>query len=47
VLGELPVLAGLLPHITTPVTIINGRRDRVVPLPNASSSTTGCPPAAS
>jgi pimeloyl-ACP methyl ester carboxylesterase len=32
---ELPVLAGLLPQITTPVTIINGRYDRVVPLPNA------------
>jgi pimeloyl-ACP methyl ester carboxylesterase len=32
---ELPVLAGLLPHITVPVTIINGRHDRVVPLPNA------------
>src|SRR5690348_13018949 len=28
---ELPVLAKLLPHITTPVTIINGRHDRVVP----------------
>jgi pimeloyl-ACP methyl ester carboxylesterase len=32
---ELPVLAGLLPQITVPVTIINGRRDRVVPLANA------------
>ena len=32
---ELPVLAGLLPQITTPVTIINGRHDRVVPLTNA------------
>jgi pimeloyl-ACP methyl ester carboxylesterase len=32
---ELPVLAGLLPRITVPVTIINGRHDRVVPLPNA------------
>jgi pimeloyl-ACP methyl ester carboxylesterase len=32
---ELPVLAGLLPHITVPVTIINGSRDRVVPLSNA------------
>jgi putative polyketide hydroxylase len=30
-----PVLARLLPQITTPVTIINGRHDRVVPLPNA------------
>ena len=32
---ELPVLAGLLPQITVPVTILNGRHDRVVPLPNA------------
>jgi pimeloyl-ACP methyl ester carboxylesterase len=32
---ELPALAELLPHITTPVTIINGRHDRVVPLANA------------
>jgi pimeloyl-ACP methyl ester carboxylesterase len=32
---ELPVLAGLLPQITLPVTIINGRHDRVVPLANA------------
>jgi pimeloyl-ACP methyl ester carboxylesterase len=32
---ELPVLADLLPRITTPVTIINGRNDRVVPLANA------------
>jgi pimeloyl-ACP methyl ester carboxylesterase len=32
---ELPVLAGLLPQITTPVTIISGRHDRVVPLANA------------
>jgi pimeloyl-ACP methyl ester carboxylesterase len=32
---ELPVLAGLLGQITTPVTIINGRHDRVVPLANA------------
>jgi pimeloyl-ACP methyl ester carboxylesterase len=32
---ELPVLAGLLPRITVPVTIINGRNDRVVPLTNA------------
>ncbi|HEY2551559.1 MAG TPA: alpha/beta hydrolase [Streptosporangiaceae bacterium] len=32
---ELPELAGLLPQITTPVTIITGRRDRVVPLANA------------
>jgi pimeloyl-ACP methyl ester carboxylesterase len=32
---ELPALAQLLPHITTPVTIINGRNDRVVPLTNA------------
>jgi pimeloyl-ACP methyl ester carboxylesterase len=32
---ELPVLAELLPHIVTPVTIVNGRHDRVVPLANA------------
>jgi pimeloyl-ACP methyl ester carboxylesterase len=33
---ELPELAELLPQITTPVTIINGRYDRVVPLANAA-----------
>ena len=32
---ELPVLAGLLPQITVPVTIINGCNDRAVPLANA------------
>jgi len=32
---ELPVLADLLPQITTPVTIVNGRQDRVVPVANA------------
>src|SRR4051794_4931130 len=32
---ELPVLAELLPQIETPVTIINGRHDPVVPLANA------------
>ncbi len=32
---ELPVLAEMLPQITTPVTIINGLHDRVVPLANA------------
>jgi pimeloyl-ACP methyl ester carboxylesterase len=32
---ELPQLAELLPQIATPVTIINGRDDRVVPLSNA------------
>ena len=32
---ELPALAELLPRIATPVTIINGRHDRVVPLANA------------
>jgi pimeloyl-ACP methyl ester carboxylesterase len=32
---QLPALAELLPQITTPVTIINGRHDRVVPLANA------------
>jgi pimeloyl-ACP methyl ester carboxylesterase len=31
---ELPALAELLPTITTPVTIINGRHDRVVPIAN-------------
>jgi pimeloyl-ACP methyl ester carboxylesterase len=32
---ELPMLAELLPAITTPVTIINGGHDRVVPVANA------------
>ena len=32
---ELPELAELLPQISTPVTIINGRHDRVVPVANA------------
>jgi pimeloyl-ACP methyl ester carboxylesterase len=32
---ELPALAELLSQIPTPVTIINGRHDRVVPLANA------------
>jgi pimeloyl-ACP methyl ester carboxylesterase len=32
---ELPALAELLPQITMPVTIVNGRHDRVVPLANA------------
>jgi pimeloyl-ACP methyl ester carboxylesterase len=32
---ELPQLAQLLPQIDVPVTIINGRNDRVVPLANA------------
>jgi pimeloyl-ACP methyl ester carboxylesterase len=32
---ELPELAGLLPQIATPVMIINGRNDRVVPLAHA------------
>ena len=32
---EPPELAELLPQIATPVTIINGRHDRVVPLANA------------
>jgi pimeloyl-ACP methyl ester carboxylesterase len=31
---ELPALADLLPQISTPVTIINGRDDRVVPVAN-------------
>ena len=29
------MLAALLPQIATPVTLINGRDDRVVPLANA------------
>ena len=32
---QLPQLAELLPRISTPVTIINGRHDPVVPLANA------------
>ena len=32
---ELPALAQLLPQIATPVTIINGRHDPVVPVGNA------------
>jgi pimeloyl-ACP methyl ester carboxylesterase len=32
---ELPMLAELLPQVATPVTIINGRHDRVVPVANA------------
>jgi len=32
---ELPQLAELLPQITAPVTIVNGRHDRVVPVANA------------
>jgi pimeloyl-ACP methyl ester carboxylesterase len=32
---ELPMLAELLPDITTPVTIVNGGHDRVVPVANA------------
>ena len=32
---ELPELAELLPQIATPVTIINGLNDSVVPLANA------------
>jgi pimeloyl-ACP methyl ester carboxylesterase len=32
---ELPVLRDLLPDIATPVTIINGAHDRVVPVANA------------
>jgi pimeloyl-ACP methyl ester carboxylesterase len=31
---ELPELAELLPQIATPVTLINGRHDRVVPPAN-------------
>jgi pimeloyl-ACP methyl ester carboxylesterase len=32
---ELPALAELLPEISTPVTIVNGKHDRVVPVANA------------
>ncbi|WP_167979429.1 alpha/beta fold hydrolase [Lentzea indica] len=32
--AELPALAELLPGITTPVQLINGKHDSVVPLPN-------------
>jgi pimeloyl-ACP methyl ester carboxylesterase len=32
---ELPELADLLPQIKTPVTVINGQHDRVVPVANA------------
>ncbi|HYB30042.1 MAG TPA: alpha/beta hydrolase [Solirubrobacteraceae bacterium] len=32
---ELPALAELLPQIAMPVTVINGRHDRVVPVANA------------
>jgi hypothetical protein len=33
--GQLPALAELLPQISTPVTIVNGRHDRVVPVANS------------
>ena len=32
--AELPVLAELLPQIATPVTLVNGRHDPVVPPAN-------------
>lgn len=32
---QLPVLAGLLPHLQVPVTVISGRHDHVVPPVNA------------
>ena len=41
---ELPVLAELLPTITTPVTIINGRHDSVVPLANVEFLDETAPP---
>jgi pimeloyl-ACP methyl ester carboxylesterase len=44
---ELPGLAELLPQITTPVTIINGRHDRVVPVANAEFLDERLPTAAS
>jgi pimeloyl-ACP methyl ester carboxylesterase len=37
--AELPELAELLPQIATPVTIINGRHDRVVPVARISRRT--------
>ncbi len=37
------MLAGLLPQIAVPVTIINGRHDRVVPLANAEFLDQGLP----
>ena len=40
---ELPALAELLSRIMTPVTIINGRHDRVVPLSNAEFLTERLP----
>jgi pimeloyl-ACP methyl ester carboxylesterase len=33
---ELPVLAGLLPDLRVPVTVVSGRHDHVVPLENAT-----------
>lgn len=44
---ELPELAELLPQISTPVTIINGRHDRVVPVANAESWANAYPTAVS
>ena len=44
---ELPELAELLPQIATPVTIINGRHDPVVPLANAEFLDERLPTAAS
>ena len=44
---ELPQLAELLPQITTPVTLINGSHDRVVPLANAEFLDERLPTAAS
>jgi len=40
---ELPELAELLAQIGTPVTIVNGRHDRVVPLANAEFLDEGLP----
>jgi len=39
---ELEILRDTLPRIDTPVQIITGRRDRVVPPSTPSSSTSGC-----
>ena len=40
------MLAGLLPQITVPVTLISGRHDHVVPLANADGPKAAARPAA-
>ena len=44
---ELPVLAGLLPQLHVPVTVVSGRHDHVVPLTNATYVTDRAPHARS